>query len=127
MDAVGSARFVTQFNLLKGYWQVPLTTRAQKITAFTTPSGLYSYKVMSFGLRKAPATFQRLMNKVVAGLEGVADYLDDVIVYSDTWEQHRDRVHALLVRLQDANLTVNVAKCEFARATVTYLGKVVGQ
>ena len=127
VDAVGSARFVSKFDLLKGYWQVPLTPRAQEIAAFITSSGLYSYRVMSFGLRNAPATFQRLMNQVVAGLEGIAVYLDDVVEYSDTWEQHRDRVHALLVRLQDANLTVNVAKCEFARATVTYLGKVVGQ
>ena len=95
VDAVGSARFVSKFDLLKGYWQVPLTPRAQEISAFITPSGLYSYKVMSFGLRNAPATFQRLMNGVVAGLEGVAVYLDDVVVYSDTWEQHIDRIHAM--------------------------------
>ena len=117
-DAVGSARFVSKFDLLKGYWQVPL------ISAFITPSGLYSYRVMSSGLRNAPATFQRLMHGVVTGLEGIAVYLDDVVVYSDTWEQHMDRIH---VPLQEANLTINLAKCHFARATAVYLGKVVGQ
>ncbi len=84
MDQVGAAKFVSKLDLLKGYWQVPLTPRAQEITSFITPSGLYSYSVMSFGLRNAPATFQRLMNKVVFGLEGCAVYLDDVSVFSDT-------------------------------------------
>ena len=82
---------------------------------------------MPFGLRNAPATFQRLMNKVVRGLEGCAVYLDDVVVFSDTWEEHLERVRALFDRLHWARLTVNLAKCEFAKATVTYLGKVVGR
>lgn len=127
IDQVGAAKYVSKFDLLKGYWQVPLTPRAQEISAFITPSGLYSYTVMGFGLRNAPATFQRLMNMVVNGLEGCAVYLDDVVVYSDSWEDHLSRIQALFERLADGNLTVNLAKCEFAKATVTYLGKVVGQ
>ena len=126
IDQVGSAKFVSKFDLLKGYWQVPLTKRAQEISAFITPSGLYSYSVMSFGLRNAPATFQRLMNRVIAPLEGCAVYLDDVVIHSDTWENHIERIRALFDRLTWAGLTINLAKCEFARATVTYLGKVVG-
>lgn len=127
IDRVGSAHFVSKFDLLKGYYQVPLTPRAQEISAFITPSGLYSYNVMSFGLRNAPSTFQRLMNRVVAGLEGCAVYLDDVVTYSDTWEEHLSCIRSFFERLRAAKLTVNLAKCEFARATVVYLGKVVGQ
>lgn len=82
---------------------------------------------MPFGLRNAPATFQRLMNRVVGGLDGCAVYLDDLVVYSDTWEEHLSRVRSVFVRLAEANLTINLAKCEFARATVVYLGRVVGQ
>ena len=82
---------------------------------------------MSFALRNAPATFQRLMNHVVAHLEGCAVYLDDVVLHSDTWAVHLDCNRQLFIRLTQANLTVNLAKCEFARVTVTYLGKVVGQ
>lgn len=67
------------------------------------------------------------MNTVVAGLDGCAVYLDDVIFYSDTWENHLQHIPALFDRLVYANLTINLAKCEVARATVTYLGKVVGQ
>ena len=127
IDQVGAAKFVSKFDLLKGYWQVPLTARAREVASFITPFGLYSYSVMSFGLRNAPATFQRLMNLVVAGLEGCAVYLDDAVVYSDSWEVHLARIRNLFDRLRAANLTVNLAKCEFARATVTYLGKQVGQ
>ena len=80
---------------------------------------------MPFGLRNAPATFQRLMNKVVGGLDGCSVYLDDV-VYSDNWSDHIERVRALFDCLAEAHLTVNLAKCEFAKATVTYLGRQVG-
>ena len=82
---------------------------------------------MPFGLRNAPATFQRLMNRVIAPLSGCAVYLDGVVIHSDTWESHVTRIRALFDRLAWAGLTVNLAKCEFARAMVTYLGRVVGQ
>lgn len=83
IDQVGSATFVSKFDLLKGYWQVPLSKRACEIAAFVTPTGLFSYRVMPFGLRNAPATFQRLMNRVVGDLEVCLVYLDDVVIYSD--------------------------------------------
>ncbi|KAG5270106.1 hypothetical protein AALO_G00188800 [Alosa alosa] len=76
---------------------------------------------MSFGLRNAPACFQRLMNRVVAGLEGVTVYLDDVVLVSNDWSSHLKRLRLLFDHLAQARLTVNLAKCE----TVTYLGKVV--
>lgn len=76
VDNVGASQFVSKFGLLKGYYQVPLSCHAQEISAFVIPSGLYSYNVMSFGLRNEPATFQRLMSCVVSGLEGCAVYLD---------------------------------------------------
>lgn len=104
-----------------------MSKRAQEISAFITPVGLYSYKVMPFGLKTAPATFQHLMNRVVSGLKGCSVYLDDLIIYSDTWHSHLQRICALFDRLTEARLTINLAKCDFAMATVTYLGRVVGQ
>ena len=124
---MGSARFVSKFDLLTGYYKVPLTPRAQEISSFITSSGLYSYTRMGFGLRNAPSTFQRLMNRVVGGLEGCAVYLDDAVCYADSWDTHLGCIRAFFERLLAANLTVNLAKCEFAKATVVYLGKVVGQ
>lgn len=120
-------RLARKFDLIKGSWHVPLTSEAQEVAAFVTPSGLYSYTVMPFGLPNAPAIFQRQMNKVVSGLDGCAVYLNDVVIYSNTWPEHLQRNQALFQRLAWARLTVNLAKCEFALATVTYLRKVVGQ
>ncbi len=65
VDRVGNAAFVTKIDLLKGYWQVPLTERAKEISAFVTPDHFLNYTVMAFGLRNAPATFQRLINRVI--------------------------------------------------------------
>lgn len=127
IDQVGAAKFVSKFDLLKGNWQVPLSKRAQEVSAFVTPPGLYSYKVMPFGLKNSPAAFQCMMNRVVSGLKGCTVYLDDLVIYSDTWQSHLQCIQALFDRLAEAWLTVNLAKCVFAMATVTYLGRVVGQ
>lgn len=67
IDQVGSTKFMSKFDLLKGYWQVPLSKHAQEIV-FVTPSGFYSYAVQPFGPRNAPATFKRLINCVVAAV-----------------------------------------------------------
>lgn len=85
IDKVGKAKYVTKFDLLKGFWQVPLTDHAKEISAFATPEGLYQYKVMPFGMKNSPATFQRLINKVIADFEDCEAYIDDVIIYSETW------------------------------------------
>ena len=65
IDKVGNSKYVTKFDLLKGFWQVPLTDRAKEVSAFATPNGLHQYKVMPFGMKNSPATFQRLVNNVI--------------------------------------------------------------
>lgn len=126
IDRIGSAKFVTKLDLLKGYWQVPLTERASEISAFATPDAFLQYNVLAFFLKNTPATFQRLMNKVLAGVKNCEAYLDDVVCYSDTWSSHLQTLEEVFSRFQAANLTLNLAKCEFCHATVTYLGKEVG-
>ena len=106
---------------------MPLTPRAREISAFVTPAGFYQYRVMPFGMKNAPATFQRMIHRVIDGLEGCEGYIDDIIVFSDTWEQHLQRVKAFLTRLRQAQLTANLPKSEFGQACVTYLGHVVGR
>lgn len=127
VDNLGTAKFVSKLDLLKGYWQVPLTERAALISAFVTPDYFLQYTVMPFGMCNAPATFQRLVNSVLSGLPNCNAYLDDLIVYSTTWEAHLEGLEQVFTRLANASLTVNLAKCEFGHATVTYLGKQVGQ
>ena len=127
IDKIGTARYVSKFDLLKGFWQVPLTERAKEISAFVTDDGLFQFKVMPFEMQNSPATFQRLINQVISGLTGCDAYIDDVIVYSETWSEHVKIMYKLFEKLSDAKLTVNLCKCEFGKATVTFLGHVVGQ
>lgn len=82
---------------------------------------------MPFGMKNAPATFQRLMCHVLGDLPNCCVYLDDVVIYDHDWGSHMSRLKKVLTLLADASLTLNLAKCEFGKATVTYLGKQVGQ
>ena len=127
IDKVGKAKYVTKIDLLKGFYQVLLTERTKELSAFVTPSGLYQYKVMAFGMKNSPATFQRLINSVTSGIDGCEAYIDDAIIYSDTWEEHLSTIRQFYDRLSDAKLTINLSKSEFACATVIFLGHVVGQ
>jgi len=88
IDSIGPAVYITKLDLLKGYWQVPPTERASDISAFVTPDHFLQYTVMAFGMRNAPATFQRLMHLVLGDVPNCNVYLDDVVVFSDTWESH---------------------------------------
>ena len=106
---------------------MPLTKRAREISAFVTPFGLYEYNVMAFGLKNAPARFQRLIYQITNGLDGVEAYLDDLIVYRNSWEEHLRILQELFARLAKAQMTVNLAKSHFCKATVTYLGYNIGQ
>ena len=78
-------------------------------------------------MKNAPATFQKLINSLTSDLEGCEGYIDDVVVYSDTCKQHVQRLCALLERLAQAQLTVNLLKSEFGHAQVVFLGHVIGQ
>ncbi|KAL0152376.1 hypothetical protein M9458_052099, partial [Cirrhinus mrigala] len=126
IDSLGTAKYITKLDLLKGYWQVPLTERASEISAFVTPDSFLQYTRMAFGLRNAPATFQRLMSLVLGDVPNCNIYLDDVVIFSSTWDEHLLSLYEVFRRLSAASLTLNLKKCEFAKASVTYLGKQVG-
>lgn len=108
IDSISSAVFISKL----------------EISAFVTPDHFAQYTVMAFGMRNAPATFQQLMNLILGEVKNCN--LDDVVVYSRVWEDHLDSLHTVFQRLAAAPLTLNLAKCEFGKATVTYLGKRVG-
>lgn len=126
IDEIGPATYVSKLDMLKGYWQVPLTKRASDISAFVTPDHFLQYTVMPFGLCNAPATFQRLVNKVLGGIPNCRAYLDDIVVYTKDWASHLTILREVFKRLSAASLTLNLAKCEFGQGTVQYLGQQVG-
>jgi hypothetical protein len=125
---LGPAKYITKLDLCKGYWQVPLTERSKQYTAFSTPMGLYQFKYLPFGLHGAPATFQRMMDRLLRGKEGyAAAYMDDLVIFSPDWESHIEHVSDILETLKQANLTAKPSKCSFGQRQVNYLGYVVGE
>ena len=127
IDRLGGAKYISTLDLTRGYWQVPVAPESQNKTAFTTPFGLFNFRVMPFGLQGAPATFQRMMDNLLTGVQGfAAAYLDDLVIYSDTWEQHLVHLREVLLRLRRAGLTAKPSKCKLATNQCSYLGHIVG-
>ena len=124
---VSHANYFTKIDLSKGYWQVPMSENSKHLTAFLTPDGLFQFTVMPFGLVNAPASFSRLMRRLLNGLEGTVNYIDDILVYSDTWEQHMATLTELFRRLRNSRLTARPSKCFIGQKTVEFLGHVIGQ
>ncbi len=123
LDRLGTARFYSTLDLTKGYWQIPLSPLSKEKSAFTTPFGLHQFVTLPFGLFGAPATFQRLMDKILRPHTAyAAAYLDDIIIYSQDWQRHMVHLREVLRALRGAGLTANPKKCAIGRVEVRYLG-----
>ena len=127
IDRVGQSPFITTLDLTKGYWQVPVAEADREKTAFVTPFGLFHFRRMPFGLRGAPATFQRMVDRLLDGLNDFSSaYIDDIIIFSGTWEDHLQHLRQVLRRIQEAGLTLRRKKCQFGMSDCVYLGHLIG-
>lgn len=129
LQYTGKSCFMSTIDLKAGYWQVSVRAEDQDKTAFVTPFGVYRFKRMPFGLRNAPATFQRLIDRFRSGaaLQDVTilGYIDDLIIISDSYSRHLQDLRAVFDRLRDFHLYANRDKCVFVRNKVKYLGHVI--
>ncbi|GKV33019.1 hypothetical protein SLEP1_g41575 [Rubroshorea leprosula] len=127
-DKLGQARWFTKLDLRSGYWQVRIAEGDEAKTTCVTRYGAYEFLVMPFGLTNAPATFCTLMNKVVHPFldKFVVVYLDDIVVYSETLEEHVQHLRQVLQVLRENELYVKQEKCSFAQQEVMFLGHRVG-
>lgn len=128
LDRLRDARYLSSLDIKSAYFQVPLEESSKEKTAFTVPSrGLFQFKRMPFGLHNAPATWQRLIDRVLGmDLEPyLFVYLDDVIIVTQTFEKHIEVLSEVFSRLKHAGLTLNKEKCQFCRTELRYLGYVV--
>ena len=117
----GKAVF-SQIDLVKGYYQVNMHPADIPKTAIITPFGLWEFVVMPFGMRNAGNTFQRLMDRVGAGMDFIFIYLDDILVASPDVGSHLDHLRQVFDRLKEFGLVINPAKCSFGRSSVNFLG-----
>lgn len=124
LDSLARGNLISTIDLARGYWQVTVAESSRPKTAFVSHCGLFQFRVLPFGLCNAPATFQRLMNTVLAGLvyKTCAIYLDDIVVASPTFQQHLTDLSEVLSRLESAGLSIKLSKCQFCRSELTFLG-----
>ena len=129
LDTLAGSKWFTTLDLISGYWQVEMSDDDREKTAFCMPDGLFEFNVMPFGLCNVPATFQRLMDAVLAGLQwsSCLVYLDDVIIPGKDFEDHLQNIRVVLERLRQAGLKLHPTKCHFGKKQVTFLGHIVSE
>src|SRR3954447_6462071 len=129
LESFRNGCWFTTLDLASGYWQVEMREEDKEKTAFISHQGLYEFNVMPFGLCNAPSTFQRLMNYILQKFLGkfVAVYLDDIIIYSTTFEQHIDHIRQVFEALRSATLKIKLRKCYFCFPSISFLGHIVGR
>ncbi|CAG8555662.1 11032_t:CDS:1 [Paraglomus occultum] len=124
IDKMGKAQYFTTLDLASGYWQVKMFPAHRKYTAFICPFGHYSFNVMPFGLCNAPATFQSMMETILLGFRAkfCEVYLDDIIIFSATWEEHLHHIQQIFQRLREYGVVLKESKCHFGKQETEYLG-----
>ena len=131
LDQLGKSHYFSTLDLASGYWHIRVHPDSQEKSAFVMPQGLYDFRVMPSGLTNAPAVVQRLMQRVLMGLntteekDFVAVYIDEVLVFSRTLDDHLKHLRLVIKRLQEAGLKLKPPKCHFVREEVEYLGHLI--
>jgi hypothetical protein len=115
MDNLGDAKWFSSMDLTSGYWQIGMDPSSMEKTAFISREGLYEFKVMPFGLCNAPTTFQRAIDSILDEYNWnfAIVYIDDINVYSKTWEDHLEYLQKVFQRIREAGLKLNLEKCKF--------------
>ncbi len=129
LDSLSGSKWFTTLDLQSGYWQIEMDEESKDKTSFLTNFGTYQFRVMPFGLTNAPATFERLMEQVLKGLqwETCLIYIDDVIVFAKDFSTALERLTTVFDRLRNAGLCLSAKKCHMFQKKVKYLGHVVDE
>lgn len=129
LHSIRKSKYFIALDLRAGYWQIKMNENDIAKTAFRTHRGLYEFLVMPFGLKTAPATFQRTMEQIIGDLrwKGVLVYLDDILIHGETEFEVLNNLEVVFQRLKDVGMTINLKKCNFMCKSVKYLGHIVGE
>ena len=124
IDKMEGAKYWSKLDAASAYWSMPLADDAKEKTAFSVPNGKYEFNVTAFGLCNAGASYQRMMDVCLARLPSnrILAYMDDVIIFSKTWSEHKKALDELFGRFESMGVTVKASKCEFAMQEIEFLG-----
>ncbi|KAI7789804.1 hypothetical protein IRJ41_010978 [Triplophysa rosa] len=121
------ASYYSQIDLSSAYHQLPLHPDSHNLTAFITHDGLFRFTRVPFGLASAPSAFQKMMQTVLRELDGVKNYLDDIVVYGDSQEAHDRHLQAVRRKLEEVGLQINLGKSSFNQSSIPFLGHVISK
>ncbi len=124
LDALGGAKYFSSVDMCAGYWQIPLEQQSQQHTQFMCSLGLFSWKVLPFGLANATSIFSRFMDRVLGKLKWQCAlvYVDDILIFSQSYDQHVKDLDMVLTKLREAGVHLGAEKCSFLRESIPYLG-----
>lgn len=125
LDIISGMKYYTKLNFASGFWQIPMEESSRELTAFRTEDGLFQFKRMPFGLTNAPASFQKMMNALVAGMKGLhllQVFIDDVCIATKDWNEHISSLEKFLKVVIEANLKLKATKCMFGTKKIVFLG-----
>ena len=126
LERLRGAKYFSSLDLKSGYWQIELDEDSIKYTAFITPYGVYESRRVLFGLINAPYFFCEIMNEILGDLSFVVVYMDDIFIFSNTFEEHLDHIAVVIERLNEVNLKINGSKCDWCKPELKILGHLVG-
>jgi len=126
LEGVGQAKYVSKLDLTKGYYQVQMAPEDVEKTAFVCHRGRYEFLRMPFGVKNAPACFQEIMQGIFEGHRNCTPYMDDLVIFSNTWDEHLQHIEQTLHTLERAGLTANPSKCVWGGKSIVFLGHQVG-
>ncbi|XP_063412611.1 uncharacterized protein K02A2.6-like [Mytilus trossulus] len=124
---LNQSKVFSKLDIKLAYHQIELTPESRQITCFMTHKGIFRYKRLMFGINCAPEMYNKVMSQVFQGLEGVRNIFDDVVVYGSTSNEHNERLDAVLQRLEERGLTLNIDKCKFNMANIEFMGHMLSE
>uniref|UniRef100_A0A8R1IV69 Reverse transcriptase n=1 Tax=Caenorhabditis japonica TaxID=281687 RepID=A0A8R1IV69_CAEJA len=124
---LNGGKYFTQIDLAEAYLQIEVEEQCKKLLTINTHLGLFYPNRLPFGVKTAPAIFQQIIDTMISGLEGVAAYMDDLVICGSTIEEHNARLHKLFKRIEEFGLRVKPAKCSFLQPEIKFLGFIISQ
>lgn len=119
---MAGAKYFSKLDASHGFWQLKLDPESSRYTTFNTPFGRYCFLRLPFGIKSAPEIFHRAMESIIEGLEGTRVYIDDLVVWGNTKQQHDERLEKLLQRVKKYGLKLKREKCLVGVTEMTFLG-----